>query len=150
MHTDNAYFTDPARLQLFHLLSHTDGAGGESLLVDGFRAARVLYTENPKHGEWLRTIPQPFHSSGNPDVSIQPSLSYRTVLNFNKRTGVLYQIRWNNYDRAPGSDVKPERQMEWFAAARHWDDIIRRPEMEIRTQLKPGTALSKRLLHLAI
>ena len=27
-HTDNTYFSDPAGLQAFHLLSHTDGSGG--------------------------------------------------------------------------------------------------------------------------
>ena len=30
-HTDTTYFTDPAGLQTFHLLSHTNGEGGASL-----------------------------------------------------------------------------------------------------------------------
>ena len=47
-HTDTSYFTDPAGYQMFHLLSHQGGSGGESLLVDGFRAAKILESESPK------------------------------------------------------------------------------------------------------
>ncbi|KAG6331400.1 hypothetical protein ID866_7686, partial [Astraeus odoratus] len=46
-HTDNTCFTDPCGLQLFHLLSHTDGSGGASLLVDGFYVASLLKELHP-------------------------------------------------------------------------------------------------------
>lgn len=52
-------------------------------------------------------------------------------------------VRWNNYDRAPKSDWNLKQQKAWYDAARHWNEIIKRPEMEIWTQLEPGTALSK-------
>nr|POF14249.1 trimethyllysine dioxygenase [Quercus suber] len=45
-HTDNTYFTEPAGLQALHMLSHTDGSGGESSLVDGFEAAKQLKEED--------------------------------------------------------------------------------------------------------
>ena len=54
-HTDTAYFSDPAGYQMFHLLSHSEGSGGSSLLVDGFRAASILRTESPKAFDVLTT-----------------------------------------------------------------------------------------------
>ncbi|KAH0832977.1 hypothetical protein J3R83DRAFT_11955 [Lanmaoa asiatica] len=47
-HTDNTYFTDPCGLQLFHLLSHTEGSGGATLLVDGFYVASLLKELHPE------------------------------------------------------------------------------------------------------
>ncbi|OJJ47566.1 hypothetical protein ASPZODRAFT_1716192 [Penicilliopsis zonata CBS 506.65] len=147
-HTDNTYFTDPARLQLFHLLSHTDGHGGESLLVDGFKAAQVMMEENPEHCVVLAEHSQPTHSSGNEDVCIQPNTEF-PVFNTTK-SGHLYQIRWNNYDRAAKTNWSVADQKAWYAAAGHWSEVIRRPDMEIWTQLKPGSALifdNWRMLH---
>ncbi|OJJ36648.1 hypothetical protein ASPWEDRAFT_108689 [Aspergillus wentii DTO 134E9] len=148
-HTDNTYFTDPARLQLFHLLSHTDGDGGENLLVDGFKAAQIMQEENPEGLATLASTKHPFHTSGNEDTCIQPVTQAR-VLETHPEFGYLYQVRWNNYDRAPKSDWSIREQYQWYEAARHWDEIIKRPEMEIWTQFKPGTAIifdNWRILH---
>ncbi|GES60743.1 trimethyllysine dioxygenase TmlH [Aspergillus terreus] len=139
-HTDNTYFTDPARLQLFHLLSHTDGAGGESLLVDGFQAAARMRAENPSNLGILQNETQPYHSSGNEDVCILPA-SMEPVVKVHKELNRIYQIRWNNYDRAAKRDWDLHRQNRWYNAAHHWNNIITRPNMEIWTQLEPGTAL---------
>ena len=141
-HTDNTYFTDPARLQLFHLLSHTDGDGGASLLVDGFRAASVMRDEHPQDLQVLMSIKQPYHSSGNEEICIQPA-EQEPVLKRHAQLNRLYQVRWNNYDRAAKSDWNYEEQSKWYTAARHWNEIINRKDMEIWTQLEPGTALSK-------
>lgn len=142
VHTDNTYFTDPARLQLFHLLSHTEGTGGESLLVDGLAAARVLLKTHPNHYQTLTQVRHPWHASGNEDVCIQPS--YMTpVFSVHPDKGKLYQIRWNNYDRAPKTDWTLDQQNKWYAAARAYDSILNERKRLIQTQLKPGTALSK-------
>ncbi|KAL4813232.1 hypothetical protein BDW67DRAFT_168801 [Aspergillus spinulosporus] len=149
-HTDNTYFTDPARLQLFHMLSHTDGDGGATLLVDGFRAARRLYAESKQNLNHLRNIRQPFHASGNEDSIYQPveqQVVLRAHAQFKHR---LYQVRWNNYDRAVKWNWSLEEQEAWYKAAKHFNDIIHREDMEIWTQLQPGTALifdNWRMLH---
>lgn len=140
-HTDNTYFTDAARLQLFHLLSHTHGSGGATLLVDGFKAAQTMLRESATNVERLINFPQPFHSSGNEDVCIQPGKSV-SVLERDSWSHQLYQIRWNNYDRSAKVNWTVDEQKEWYAAARHWNEIIRRTDMEIWLQLEPGTALS--------
>jgi trimethyllysine dioxygenase len=96
--------------------------------------------ENQQSCRIFGDFPQPFHSSGNEQVCIQPSKPVR-VFERDERTGLLYQIRWNNYDRAAKVDWTFESQHSWYETARHWNEIITRPEMEIWMQLKPGTAL---------
>ncbi|KAL2866739.1 proteasome regulatory particle base subunit RPT5 [Aspergillus lucknowensis] len=148
-HTDNTYFTDPARLQLFHLLSHEGGSGGASLLVDGFRAAKILQKENRFHLDTLARWRQPYHASGNEAISIQPLKQY-PALSVHWPLNYLHQIRWNNYDRAPKWDWTVDEQETWYEAAKHFNEILHRPSMEIWTQLEPGTALifdNWRMLH---
>ncbi|EFE35390.1 uncharacterized protein ARB_05432 [Trichophyton benhamiae CBS 112371] len=144
-HTDTTYFTDPAGLQLFHILSHTDGTGGETLLVDGFKAARTLLEEDPAAYQALSDIKISSHSSGNEDVCIQPATSF-SVLNHMSDSSELYQIRWNNDDRAPGKGNSLETIYRWYQAAKKWNAILKRPDMEIWLKLEPGTPLSKCLL----
>ncbi|KAL2824626.1 hypothetical protein BDW59DRAFT_84034 [Aspergillus cavernicola] len=149
-HTDNTYFTDPARLQLFHLLSHTGGEGGASLLVDGFKAAQTLLEENQDHARALMSTRHPYHASGNEDVCIQPVEQYPVLKTHSQMRGQLYQIRWNNYDRATKSDWWFDEQERWYEAAGHFNEIIHRSNMEIWTQLEPGTVLifdNWRMLH---
>lgn len=141
-HTDNTYFTDPARLQLFHLLSHTDGDGGKSLLVDGFAAAKTLAKQNPGFYNTLTNSRHPWHASGNDDVCIQPS-AMAPVLNVHPDTKAVYQVRWNNYDRAPKTNWHTSEQREWYVAARAYNNLLTKSSHEIWTQLQPGTALSK-------
>ncbi|KAF3892879.1 Trimethyllysine dioxygenase TmlH [Trichophyton interdigitale] len=148
-HTDTTYFTDPAGLQLFHILSHTDGKGGETLLVDGFKAARTLLEEDPVAYQALSDIKISSHSSGNEDVCIQPATSF-SVLNHMSDSSELYQIRWNNDDRAPGKGNSLETIHRWYQAAKKWNDILKRPDMEIWLKLEPGTPLifdNWRILH---
>lgn len=141
-HTDNTYFTDPARLQLFHLLSHTDGEGGKTLLVDGFYAAYAMLQENPKCAQALTDFAQPWHSSGNEDISIQP-YRYFPVLERDHKTARLLRIRWNNYDRAAKVDWTHHMAASWYKAARLWNGIIHREDQTQKwLQLEPGTALS--------
>ncbi len=153
-HTDNTYFTDPAGLQMFHLLSHTadnpaverSDLGGKSLLVDGFHCASILKAEDPSAYDILAKTPVPAHASGNEGIVITPSQCF-PVFNHNPQTGELVQLRWNNDDRATmppysvafdGTTVSYD---EWFEAARKWNDVIKRGENEYWEQLRPGRPL---------
>ncbi|KAJ9483536.1 hypothetical protein VN97_g9859 [Penicillium thymicola] len=146
-HTDNTYFTDPARLQLFHLLSHTEGSGGENLLIDGFAAAAQLRLEKPECYAQLVNHRHPWHASGNEDTCIQPSAMV-PVFSMHPDLNKMYQIRWNNYDRAPKTNWSASEQTIWYHAARHYNEILQSREMW--TKLKPGSALmfdNWRMLH---
>lgn len=106
-HTDTTYFTDPAGLQAFHLLSHTSSPdapkafGGESLLVDGFHAARLLKNENKDHFSELTGRCLSWHASGNKGVAITTEQLFPVIeldTNFDFRRPPA-KIRWNNDDR---------------------------------------------------
>ncbi|KAK9462122.1 uncharacterized protein V1516DRAFT_685149 [Lipomyces oligophaga] len=138
LHTDGTYFTDPPGLQLLHCLNH-QGTGGDSILADGFKAARVLLEESPNHYKTLSRVRIPSHAAGNEDVCITTSLA-RAVLNHDDSTGTLFQVRWNNDDRSTidrWSD--PDISVpEFYAAIRAWAEILTRPEIVYRFKLIPG------------
>ncbi|KAI1659000.1 Trimethyllysine dioxygenase [Daldinia decipiens] len=157
-HTDTTYFTDPAGLQAFHLLSHTDfsieaipetNLGGKSLLVDGFHAADILKKEDPTAFEVLSRVKLPWHASGNKGITISPDKPY-PVLEVDESSGKTHRVRWNNDDRGVvpfDSIYSPD---EWYRAARKWNDILRRRSIEYWFQLKPGNLLvfdNWRVLH---
>jgi trimethyllysine dioxygenase len=139
-HTDTTYFSDPAGLQMFHLLSHTDGSGGESLLVDGFAAARILQREAKRSFEVLSRKKLRSHASGNEGISIQPFVPHPV---FTCWGAELYQIRWNTDDRATMDRWRDDKSLEeWYEAAWKWCEILRRPSVEYREKLRPGRPLS--------
>ncbi|KAL2074612.1 hypothetical protein VTL71DRAFT_8390 [Oculimacula yallundae] len=154
-HTDTTYFTDPAGLQMFHLLSHTEGHGGSSLLVDGFKAARTLLKESYSAYEILSKTPISWHASGNEGITITPAKKM-PVFNFEDlREGEVpkfLQVRWNNDDRGVVA-LREDEGMgseKWYRAAAHWNEILKRKDMEYWAQLKPGRPLifdNWRVLH---
>lgn len=103
-HTDTTYFTDPAGLQAFHLLSHTpspdepDATGGESLLVDGFHAAKVLRESDKTQFTLLAKSTLPWHASGNEGVTITPN-KLLPVFNIGSGGESVILVRWNADDR---------------------------------------------------
>ncbi|KAG6356668.1 hypothetical protein INS49_014542 [Diaporthe citri] len=158
-HTDTTYFTDPAGLQAFHLLSHTrspdepDATGGESLLVDGFHAAKVLRESSKTHFRTLAQRTIPWHASGNEGVTITPE-KLLPVLMVGKDGESVYLVRWNADDRGvlPLKNPKTDsiHGMQWYTAAAKWEKILRSKELEYRFQLRPGTTVifnNHRVLH---
>ncbi|KAI8960542.1 Trimethyllysine dioxygenase [Daldinia sp. FL1419] len=157
-HTDTTYFTDPAGLQAFHLLSHTgpsdqsntgESLGGQSLLVDGFHAADILKKEDPKSFEVLSQVKLPWHASGNRGITISPDKLY-PVIEVDESTKKVHRIRWNNDDRGVVPFHKEYPPTEWYKAARKWHNILTRDSMEYWFQLKPGNLLifdNWRVLH---
>lgn len=146
-HTDTAYFTDPAGLQMFHLLSHTDGDGGASLLVDGFNAAKTLLKESYSAYNVLSRTPISWHASGNEGITITPAKKM-PVLSFQdfKEGEVprLLQVRWNNDDRGVVA-LKEDHGMgaeKWYKAAAKFNEILNRKGMQYWAQMKPGSPLS--------
>lgn len=138
-HTDNTYFSDPAGLQAFHLLSHTGGNGGASLLVDGFKVARDLYEQDVEAYGVLSAVNVYAHASGNDGISIQPYRGF-PVLQHDPTTGYLLQVRWNTSDRA-GIDLPLSDVEKWYDAARKWDTLVKKKENEYWEQLQPGSVL---------
>ena len=106
--------TDPSGLQLLHVLSHTGGAGGKSLLVDGFYVASTLRERHPELYTLLSTVPIPAHAAGDEGAIYQasPKFGYPT-LGHDPMTKELYQVRWNNNDRSVMDHLDPEIVERW-------------------------------------
>ncbi|KAJ3552841.1 hypothetical protein NM688_g3937 [Phlebia brevispora] len=131
-HTDNTYFTDPCGLQLFHLLSHTEGTGGQTLLVDGFYVASIL---KELHPEVYATL-----------TRAHPTLEHRGDLG----TGQLVRVTWNNDDRSVMDHLSSTEMEEWYNAIRLWHKFLTSADSEYWVQLSPGTAVvvdNHRVLH---
>jgi len=145
-HTDNTYFTDPCGLQIFHLLEHTDGTGGATLLVDGFYVASILRDLYPDAYRLLSTVPIPAHAAGEPGVLYRAS---HTPLEHDT-AGNLQAVRWNNDDRSALRNVPHEDVPRLYEAMRTWDKLITSQDSEYWVQLSPGTVLAidnHRVLH---
>jgi trimethyllysine dioxygenase len=173
-HTDTTYFTDPAGLQLFHLLSHTSltasdpntpGQGGESTFVDGFAAATHFYNTHRDLYQTLATYPITSAAQGSPNVgsfyNTTSSLTgYPVFIHSSPSTTNapplpknLVQIRWNNLDRV--TTVHPifpnhTALKKWYTAARAWSRILESPEFLLTVKLGPGEPVifdNWRILH---
>lgn len=154
-HTDTTYFTEPAGLQAFHMISHTPtpgsdyeetfNLGGESLLVDGFRAAETMRAKFPIHYEVLCSTPIPWHASGNENISITPWNRFPVIeTSTGGAKGQIKRIRWNNDDRGvvPGG-VNSSTAARWYKAARKWHKIITDTRNEKWFKLDPTRILSR-------
>lgn len=143
-HTDGSYFSDPAGLQLFHLLAHPPpGEGGESLLVDGFLAAETLKTEDERAYETLSRLKTSAVAAGT-EGFLYHTTEGHSVFEHDQK-GRLVRVRWNNEDRSKlgGRGWTGEEVDEWYRAARRWEEILRRRESQVWVKLKPGTTVGQ-------
>ncbi|HJL03699.1 MAG TPA: TauD/TfdA family dioxygenase [Polyangiaceae bacterium LLY-WYZ-15_(1-7)] len=138
-HTDGTYFTDPPGLQAFHCLAF-DGAGGESLLVDGLALDARLREELPEGRRLLAETPVPWRY-------LEPGVHLRAVAPVLDLSpgGTLRSLRVNDGDRAPF-----EPPSGWYAA---WSRLLALAEdaaFVFRFRLRPGRVLlfdNHRVLH---
>ena len=158
-HTDNTYFvgvvicvsvflilvrtqTDPCGIQIFHLLEHTDGTGGASLLVDGFYAASILRDLYPEAYSLLSTIPIATHAAGEAGTFYRATHSSLE----HDAAGNLKAVRWNNDDRSTLRGVPYSDVPRLYEAMRTWNELITSQDSEYWVQLAPGTAVGMTVL----
>lgn len=139
-HTDNTYFTDPCGLQLFHLLEHSGGKGGATLLVDGFYVASILKELHPDAYDILSRISVPAHAAGESTSLYRAS---HPILSHDPHTQELAQVRWNNDDRSVMSHLDPGVVEDWYNAIRLWNQCLTSPDSEYWVQLTAGTAVGE-------
>ncbi len=143
VHTDNPYRDPPPGLQLFHCLQNTIG-GGDSIVVDGFMAAKILAEENGRHYDKLARHAVPFRfcdsvadlRSRLPVLDIAPDGVMRAV-NFNSRAIQAF-------------DIPFDEQPEYYAAYRHFFEILQRPKLNLRFKMEVGDLSivdNRRILH---
>lgn len=132
-HTDNPYRDPVPTLQILSCLENT-ADGGESILVDGFHAAQVLQKEAPQHFDLLSQYCANFRYHGDEQTDLH---STRPMIEL-APDGELIAVRFNNRSAAPFTRIPFEVMADYYAAYRHFAEIIERPSGEIHFKLDAG------------
>ena len=143
VHTDNPYRDPTPGLQLLHCLE-SDAPGGETLLVDGFRAAEELRRRHPEDFALLARLPLPFHFADT-----KTDLRAATPMISTDFEGRLAAVHFNNRSMAP-LDLPEDQIQPWYRAYRLFAAILREPSGELRIRLSPGDLMimeNNRALH---
>lgn len=131
VHTDNPYRDPTPGLQLLHCLE-ADAPGGDTILVDGFKAAEDLRAQDPTAFSLLSWLPLDFGF-----VDADADLSARVPVISTDNDGRITAVHFNN--RSMGALDAPEDMVEpWYAAYRRFATLLRRPEAELTLRLAPG------------
>jgi gamma-butyrobetaine dioxygenase len=150
-HTDNPYRDPVPTLQLLHCLANA-AEGGESGLLDGFRAAALLRSEDPAAFACLTESPVTFCYS---DATAELRAT-RPMIGVNSRDRVR-EIRYNSRSMQPmrprnesAADQAAREMHEFYLAYRAFAAILLRPELTLRFNLAPGDCVvfdNTRILH---
>src|SRR5262249_43414783 len=143
VHTDNPYRDPAPGVQLLHCLV-AEAPGGETILVDGFRAAEVLRREDPPGFALLARLPSSFHFADR--VTDLRAIVPVIEIDFEDRVRGLH---FNNRSMAP-IELPEDRIEAWYRAYRRFAGLLRQPEGELRLRLAPGDLvmmMNQRALH---
>jgi gamma-butyrobetaine dioxygenase len=144
-HTDNPYRDPVPTLQLLSCLQNSV-QGGESIVVDGFRAVERLRENSPRAFDLLSGHCARFEYSGQENVRLQ---SKRPMIEL-APDGELIGIRFNNRSAAPFVDIPYDEMQEFYAAYRRFAEIIEEPDLSVKFRLAPGELFivdNTRVLH---
>ncbi len=144
-HTDNPYRDPQPTLQVLYCLE-SSAAGGDSMVVDGFAAARRLQAEDQSAFDVLSRYCARFEYAGETGVKLQ---ARRPMIEL-APDGELIGVRFNNRSLAAVTDVPFDAMEDWYAAYRRLGEIIDDPAMEVSFRLDPGESFlvdNTRVLH---
>lgn len=144
-HTDNPYRDPVPTIQVLYCLE-SSAAGGENMVVDGFRAAERLREESPAGFDLLTQHCARFEYAGEAGVVLR---SRRPMIEL-APDGELVAVRFNNRSAAAITDVPFDKMEGYYAAYRRFGEIIDDPAMEVTFRLNPGECFvvdNTRVLH---
>ena len=144
-HTDNPYRDPVPSVQVLYCLE-SSAAGGESRVVDGFRAAERLRDENREWFGLLSRYCARFEYAGQPGVVLR---SRRPMIELGP-DGELIAVRFNNRSMAAIRDVPYDEMEAYYAAYRRFGEIVEDPQLGVEFSLRPGECFvidNTRVLH---
>lgn len=150
-HTDNPYRDPVPTLKILHCLTSA-ASGGESGLLDGFRAAAQLRAEDPACFDCLTRTPVTFaYADATADLR-----TMRPMIDVNP-AGLIREIRYNSRSMQPmrprsGTALAQaaDEIREYYVAYRAFAAILLRPYLTLRFSLAPGDCVvvdNTRILH---
>ncbi len=146
-HTDNPYRDPVPTVQLLHCLASAV-EGGDSGLVDGFKAGALLRAANPAAFGILTGTPVTFRYA---DATAELRAT-RPMITTDPR-GKIREVRFNNRSLQPlrlGREGSPDETVAFYAAYRAFAETIIRPDLMLTFRLAPGDCVvfdNTRILH---
>ncbi len=142
-HTDNPYRDPVPTVQLLHCLESST-KGGDSILVDGFKAASILREESSENFSILTNNWINFRfSDDNTDLR-----SRVPMIELNDKNEII-KVRYNN--RSIDTINLPKDKMRaFYKAYRHWSEVIERDELKVQFKLSEGDLMlldNTRVMH---
>lgn len=144
-HSDNPYRDPVPTLQILYCLENS-AAGGESSVVDGFRAVERLRDDDPRSFDLLSRYCARFEYAGTPGMHLK---ARRPMIEL-APDGELLAVRFNNRSLAAVTDVPYDDMADYYAAYRRLGEIVDAPEMAVGFRLTPGECFivdNTRVLH---
>ena len=144
-HTDNPYRDPVPSIQVLYCLE-SSAAGGENMVVDGFKAVEILRTENPRWFDVLSKYCARFEYSGEENVALRSRVPMIEL----DADGQLKAVRFNNRSSAAITDVPFDEMETYYEAYRRLGEIIDDEQMEVTFRLEPGECFivdNTRILH---
>ena len=144
-HTDNPYRDPVPSMQILYCLENS-AQGGDSVVVDGFRAAEVLADQDADAFALLAGHCARFSYEGSAGVSLHA----RRPMIETTPDGEVITIRFNNRSAAALTDIPYESMQPYYKAWRLFADIIDDLSMQVSFKLAPGDCFvvdNTRVLH---
>jgi len=144
-HTDNPYRDPVPTIQILHCIKSST-KGGDSKVVDGFKAALRLKKENKKYFNLLTKYCSRFEFKSKKNVHLKSRFSMITLSPDNK----IIAVHFNNRSIAPITDVPYNDMLNYYKAYRKFSNIIDDPKMAVSFKLNPGDCFivdNTRVLH---
>ena len=144
-HTDNPYRNPVPTIQILHCLKSST-KGGDSIVVDGFKAALRLKKENKNYFNLLSKYCSRFEFKRKKNVHLKSRFPMIELSPDNE----LRAVHFNNRSIAPITDVPYNDMINYYKAYRKFTSIIDDPDMAITFKLLPGECFlldNTRVLH---
>ena len=144
-HTDNPYRNPVPTMQILHCLKSST-RGGDSKVIDGFKAALRLKKENKNYFNLLSKYCSRFEFKGKKNVHLKSRFPMIELSPDNE----LRAVHFNNRSIAPITDVPYNDMVDYYKAYRKFSSIIDDPDMAITFKLIPGECFildNTRVLH---
>ncbi len=144
-HTDNPYRDPVPGLQFLGCIENS-AQGGESVVVDGFRAAEILERESPDGFRLLARYDAQFEFRGTGDVHLKAAHPMIEC----SGDGQLTCIRFNNRSCDALTTVPFGKMAAYYTAYRRFGELVESAELQGILKLEPGDLLvtdNTRVLH---
>lgn len=147
-HTDNPYRDPVPTMQLLHC-HQSSAAGGDNVMVDGFRVAAELRALDPDGFAQLagRAVPFAYRDAGASLTTTAPIIDLDLAGNLR---GVRFNHRSLQQLPLPTSAAESDELAVWYRGYTHFARLVADPRFHLFVRLRPGDLFivdNRRVLH---